>query len=51
VPPPTGHALERLLDTIIRRITRTLVRSGSLVAQEYDDDEQLWLDLDPVLST
>jgi hypothetical protein len=30
-----------------RRITRTLVRSGALVAQEYDDEEQLWLDLDP----
>jgi len=29
-----------------RRITRTLVRSGTLVAQEYDDEEQLWLDLD-----
>ena len=29
------------------RITRALVRSGVLVAQEYDDEEQLWLDLDP----
>ncbi|MDH3671344.1 MAG: transposase [Gammaproteobacteria bacterium] len=38
--------LERLLDTLIRRITRTLVRSGALVAQEYDNEEQLWLDLD-----
>jgi hypothetical protein len=45
-PPPTALELERLLDTLIRRITRTLVRSGALVAQEYDD-EQLWLDLDP----
>jgi hypothetical protein len=46
-PPPTGLELERLLDTVIRRIARTLVRSGALVAQEYDDEEQLWLDLDP----
>jgi hypothetical protein len=46
-PPPTALELERLLDTLIRRITRTLVRSGALVAQEYDDEEQLWLDLDP----
>jgi len=46
-PPPTALELERLLDTLILRITRTLVRSGALVAQEYDDAEQLWLDLDP----
>jgi hypothetical protein len=45
-PPPTALELERLLDTLIRRMTRTLVRSGALVAQEYDDEEQLWLDLD-----
>jgi hypothetical protein len=47
VAPPAGEELERLLDALIRRITRTLVRSGALVAQEYDDEEQLWLDLDP----
>jgi len=47
VAPPAAEELERLLDTLIRRITRTLVRSGALVAQEYDDEEQLWLDLDP----
>ena len=47
VAPPAGEELERLLDTLITRITRTLVRSGALVAQEYDDEEQLWLDLDP----
>ena len=27
--PPTVPELERLLDTLVRRITRTLVRSGS----------------------
>ena len=32
--------------TALRRITRTLVRSGALVAQQYDDGEQVWLDLD-----
>jgi len=47
VAPPAGEELERLLDALIRRITRTLVRSGALVAQEYDGEEQLWLDLDP----
>jgi len=46
-PPPTALELERLLDTLICCITRTLVRSGALVAQGYDDEEQLWLDLDP----
>jgi hypothetical protein len=30
----------------VRRITRTLVRSGALVEQQYDDGEQAWLDLD-----
>jgi len=47
VAPPAAEELERLLDALVRRITRTLVRSGALVAQEYDDEEQLWLDLDP----
>jgi len=47
VAPPAAGELERLLDALVRRITRTLVRSGALVAQEYDDEEQLWLDLDP----
>jgi hypothetical protein len=46
VVPPTALELERLLDTLIRRVARTLVRSGALVAQEDDDEEQLWLDLD-----
>jgi hypothetical protein len=46
VPPPTTVELERLLDTLIWRITRTLVRSGALVEQDYDDGEQHWLDLD-----
>ena len=45
-PPPTALELERLLDTLIRRITRTLVRGGALVAQEDDDGKQAWLDLD-----
>ena len=38
--------LERLLDTLIRRITRTLVRSGALVEQDDDQGEQHWLALD-----
>ena len=45
-PAPDAAELERLLETLIRRITRTLVRSGALVAQQYDDGEQVWLDLD-----
>lgn len=44
--PPTAPELERLLDTLIWRITRTLVRSGAPVAQEFDEGDQLWLDLD-----
>jgi len=28
-------------------ITRTLVRSGALVTQAYDDAKQIWFDLDP----
>jgi hypothetical protein len=45
--PPAAQQLERLLETLIRRITRTLVRSGALVAQEYDDGMQAWLVFDP----
>ena len=37
----------RRANTLIRRITRTLVRSGALVAHEYDDGEQAWLDFGP----
>ena len=44
--PPTASELERLLDTQIRRITRTLARRGTLVAQDYDDGDQRWLELD-----
>ena len=44
--PPTAPELERLLDALIRRIMRTLVRSGALVEQEYDDEEQHWLELE-----
>jgi hypothetical protein len=45
-PAAAWSELERLLDTLIRRITRTLVQSRALVAQEYNDGEQHWLDLD-----
>ena len=38
--------LSSLLDTVIQRVIGTLVRSGALVEQEYDDGEQHWLDLD-----
>jgi len=41
-PAPSQAELERLLDTLVRRITRTLVRAGVLV----EDPEQPWLDLD-----
>jgi hypothetical protein len=41
-PAPSGAELVRLLDTLIRRITRTLVRAGVLV----EDPEQPWLDLE-----
>jgi hypothetical protein len=44
--PPTAPELERLLDTLIQRITRTLVRSGALVEQGYDGEEQHWLELE-----
>jgi len=40
---PRLAQLERLLDTLIRRITRTLVRAGVLV----EDGEQPYLDLEP----
>ncbi len=39
---PSNAELARLLDTLIRRITRTLVRAGVLV----EDPEQPWLDLE-----
>ncbi len=41
-PAPSDAELVRLLDTLIRRITRTLVRAGVLV----EDPEQPWLDLE-----
>ncbi len=44
--PPTAPELEHLLDTLIGRITRTLVRGGALVEQDHDDEEQHWLDFD-----
>ena len=43
-PAPSEAELERLLDTLVRRITRTLVRAGVLV----EDPEQPWLDLEAV---
>ncbi len=42
-PAPSDSELGGLLDTLIRRITRTLVRAGALV----EDPEQPWLDLEP----
>jgi len=42
-PAPSDAELVRLLDTLIRCITRTLVRAGVLV----EDPEQPWLDLEP----
>ena len=39
--PPQAE-LERLLDTFVRRITRTVVRAGAL----GEDPEQSWLDLE-----
>jgi len=44
--PPAAEELERLLDTLICR-TSLYSTHGALLAQEYDDEEQLWLDLDP----
>ncbi len=40
-PAPSQFELERLLDILIGRITRTLVRTGVLV----EDPEYLWLDI------
>jgi len=42
-PAPTDIELERLVDTLIVRITRTLVRTGVLVA----DPQYPWLDIHP----
>lgn len=42
-PAPSAGELERLLDILIGRITRTLVRTGVLV----EDAEQPYLDLEP----
>lgn len=41
-PAPSQGEIERLLDTLARRITRTLVRAGVLV----EDPQQPWLDLE-----
>ncbi len=42
-PAPSEAELERLLDILIRRITRTLVRTGVLVK----DPQQPWIDIHP----
>ncbi len=42
-PTPSDSELEHLLDTLIGRITRTLVRAGVLV----EDPEYPWLDIHP----
>ena len=42
-PAPSDSELGQLLDTFIRRITRTVVRAGALV----EDPEHPWLDLKP----
>lgn len=44
--PPTGAEIERLLDTLIRRIVRTLVRAGALVTGPEEEGAQPYLDLD-----
>ena len=44
--PPTVEELERLLETLIRRIMRTLVRSGALVVETQDDATSLCLAFD-----
>ena len=43
--PPTGDGLERLLDALIRRIVRTLTRSGALVEGSDEEGAQPYLDL------
>lgn len=43
---PTVSELDCLLDTLIRRIMRTLVRSGALVEEHDDEGKQHWLDCD-----
>ncbi len=40
---PASTELERLLDTLIRRITRTLVRAGALI----EDVDETYLNVDP----
>ena len=42
-PAPSEAELERLLETLVGRITRTLVRAGVLV----EDSQQPWLDIHP----
>jgi len=42
-PAPSDIELKHLLDTLIRRITRALVRAGVLV----EDPQQPWLDIHP----
>ena len=43
MPAPSVFELERLLETLIHRIPRTLVRTGVLI----EDPEYPWLDLHP----
>jgi len=42
-PAPSEAELERLIETLIGRITGTLVRAGVLV----EDPQQPWLDIHP----
>jgi hypothetical protein len=42
-PAPSEAELEGLLETLVGRITRTLVRAGVLV----EEPEHPWLDIDP----
>ncbi len=45
-PPPPAEVLGRLLETLIWRITRTLVRSGAREVETHDDGTQPYLALD-----
>ena len=45
-PAPSGQELAHLLDALIGRITRTLVRAGVLVEDPCEDPGQPYLDLD-----
>ena len=45
-PPVQQGAHERHLETLIRRIMHTLVRSGAVVVETHDDGTQSYLALD-----